>query len=85
MVNQTDDVDIEFSKLFAEYIKNIQHQNSQRANSKFINNVFALIYSYLSILEKTETESTSPVQTSRHTNVRKKRNCRILSIFKHNP
>ena len=28
------------------------------------------IYSYLSILENTETQSTSPVQTSRHTNVR---------------
>ena len=30
---QTDDVDIEFSKVFPEYIKNIQHQNSQRAYS----------------------------------------------------
>ena len=67
---QTDDVDIEFPKVFAEYIKNIQHQNSHRANSIFTNDVFAIIYSYLSILEKTETESTSPVQTSRHTNVR---------------
>ena len=27
-VIQTDDVDIEFSKVFTEYIKNIQHQNS---------------------------------------------------------
>ena len=27
-VIQTDDVDIEFSKVFAEYIKNIQHQSS---------------------------------------------------------
>ena len=69
-VIQTDDVDIEFSKVFAEYIKIIQHQKSQRANSIFTNYVFALLYSYLSILEKTETESTSPVQTSRHTNVR---------------
>ena len=67
---QTDDVDIEFSKLFTEYIKNIQHQNSQRTNSIFTNDVFAIIYNYLSILEKTETESTSPVQTSRHTSVR---------------
>ena len=69
-VIQTDDVDIEFSKVFAEYIKNIQHQNSQRANSIITNDVIAIIYSYLSILEKTEIESTSPVQTSRHTNVR---------------
>ena len=28
------------------------------------------MYSYLSILEKTETPSTSPVQTSKHPNVR---------------
>ena len=71
-VIQTDDVDIEFSKTFTEYIKNIQHKNSQRANSIFTNDVFAKIYNYLSILEKTETENTSPVQTTRHTNVRKK-------------
>ena len=32
-VIQTDDVDIEFSKVFAKHIKNLQHQNSQRANS----------------------------------------------------
>ena len=52
-VLQTDDVDIEFSKVFTEYIKyNIQHQNSQRANSLFTNDVFSIIYSYLSILEK---------------------------------
>ena len=29
---QTDDVDIEFSKVFSQYIKSIQHQNTQRAN-----------------------------------------------------
>ena len=69
-VIQTDDIDIEFSKVFAEYIKNIQHQSSQRATSIFTNDVFAIIYSYLSILEKTETQNTSPVQTSKHTNVR---------------
>ena len=69
-VIQTDDVDIEFSKLFTEYIKNIQHQNSQRANSIFTNDVFSLINSYVSILENKGTESTSPVQKSRHTNVR---------------
>ena len=61
---------IEFSKVFTEYIKNIQHQNSQRANPTFTNDVFAIKYNYLSIIEKTETENTSPVQTSRHTNVR---------------
>ena len=67
---QTDDVDIKFSKVFTEYIKNIQHQNSQRANSIITNNVFSLIYSYISILEHIGTDSTSPVQTSRHTKVR---------------
>ena len=69
-VIQTNDLDIEISKVFAEYIKNIQHQNSQRANSIFANDVFAIIYRYLSLLEKTETQSTSPVQTSIHTIVR---------------
>ena len=69
-VIQTNDLDIEISKVFAEYIKNMQHQNSQRANSIFANDVFAILYSYLSILEKTETQSTSPVQTSRHTIVK---------------
>ena len=42
-VIQTDDFDIEFSKVFAEYIKKIQHQSSQRANSIFTNDVFAII------------------------------------------
>ena len=56
-VIQTDDIDLEFSKVFTEYIKNIQCQNSQRANSIFTNEVFAIIYSYISILEKTEAQS----------------------------
>ena len=43
-VIQTVDVDIEFSNVFTECIKNIQHQNSQRANSIFTNDVFAIIY-----------------------------------------
>ena len=71
-VIQTDDIDLEFSKVFTEYIKNIQYHNSQRANSIFTNEVFAIIYSYISILERTETQSTSPVQTSKHTKVRNK-------------
>ena len=69
-VIQTDDIDLEFSKVFTEYIKSIQYQNSQRANSKFTNEVFTIIYSYLSILERTEAQSISPVQTSKHTKVR---------------
>ena len=69
-VIQTDDIDLEFSKVFTEYIKSIQYQNSQRANSIFTNEVFATIYSYISIIEKTEAQSTSPTQTSKHTKVR---------------
>ena len=71
-VIQTDDIDLEFSKLFTEYIKSIQYHNSQRANSIFTNEVFAIIFTYLSILEKTEAQSTSPVQKSKHTKVRNK-------------
>ena len=56
--------------MFTEYIKSIQYQNSQRANSIFTKEVFALIYTYVSILERTEAQSTSPVQTSKHTKVR---------------
>ena len=40
-VIQTDGIDLEFSKVFIEYIKNIQYHNSQRANSiLFTNEVF---------------------------------------------
>ena len=69
-VIQTDDINLEFSKVFTDYIKSIQYQNSQRANSIFTNEVFAIIYSYISILEKTEAQSTSPTQTSKLTKVR---------------
>ena len=67
---QKDDVDKELSKVFKEHLKNIQHQNSQRANSKFTNDVFAILYTYLSILEKSEIQSILPGQISRHTTVR---------------
>ena len=67
---QTADLDLEFSKVFTEYIKNIQYHNSQRGTSIFINEVFAIIYTYITILETTEVQSTSPIQTSKHTKVR---------------
>ena len=70
---QTDDVDIEFSKVFAQYIKSIQHQNSQRANSIITNDVFSFIYSYLSIPEIEEPQGDLPTQTSRHTTVRQEK------------
>ena len=80
---QTDDVDIEFSKVFTQ-IRNIQHQNSQRANSIFTNDVFSLNYSYLSILELNEPQGNSPTQITRHTIVRQE--IHIFSKnFKSNP
>ena len=50
---QTDDIYIEISKIFTEYVKSIQHQNSQKANSKFTNDVFSLIYSYYFRIKRT--------------------------------
>ena len=78
---QTDDIDLEFSKVFIEYIKSIQYHNSQRANSIFTNEVLAIIYSYISILEKTEVQSTSPTETSKYTKVRNE--ITIFSTFLH--
>ena len=69
-VIQTDDIELEFSKVFIEYIKSIQYHNLQRANSIFTYKVFAVIYSYITILEKTEVQSISPTETSKHTKVR---------------
>ena len=49
---QKDNIDIELSKAITNYIKNILHQNSQRANSIFTNDVFfSNIYSYSTTLE----------------------------------
>ena len=73
---QTDDIDIEFSKVCTDYIKKVQHQKSQRAHSIFTNDVFSIIYGYLSILEFKKTQGDSPTQTSRHTAVRQE-----ISIF----
>ena len=65
-VIQTDDLELEFSKVFLEYIKSIQYHTSQRVNSIFTNDVFAINYSYISILEKTEFQSISPLSTFLH-------------------
>ena len=80
-VIQTDDLELEFSKVFLEYIKNIQYHNSQRANSIFTNKVFVIIYTYISILEKTELQSISPTETSKHTKVRHE--ITLFSTFLH--
>ena len=48
---RTDNIDVEFSKVFTDYIKNTQHLISQRANSMFTIDEFSIFYSYLSILE----------------------------------
>ena len=49
-VIQTDDIDLEFSKVFIEYIKSIQYHKSQRANSIFTNKIilqkYIVIYLY---------------------------------------
>ena len=66
---QADDIDIEFSKILTEYIKNIMHQNSQRAKSIFTNDFFSITFDYKSILELKKTQNESPPQTSRHTTV----------------
>ena len=80
-VIETDDFELKFSKVFIEYIKSIQYHNSQRANSIFTNEVFAIIFSYISILEKTEVQSISPTETSRHTKVRNE--ITVFSSFLH--
>ena len=80
-VIQTDDIELEFSKVFIVYIKSIQYHNSQRANSIFTDEVFAVIYSFISILEKTEVQSISPTETSKHTNVRNE--ITVFSTFLH--
>ena len=59
-------------EIFSIKLTILTNQNSQTAKSLLTNDVFSIINIYLSILEKTETQSTSPVQTSRHTNVRNK-------------
>ena len=56
-----------FEIFFTQYIKRIQRQILIRANSIYKNDVFSLIYSYLSILELNEPQSDSPTQISRHT------------------
>ena len=83
-VIQTDDLELPFSKVFLEYFKNIQYYNSQRANSRFTNEIFAIIYTYISILEKTEFQSISPTETSKHTNIRPTRNHIIFNFSTYN-
>ena len=80
-VIQTDNNELKFSKVFIEYIKSIQYHNSQRANSTFTNEVFAIIYSYISILEKTEVQNIPSTETSKHTKVRNK--ITVFSTFLH--
>ena len=66
---QTDDIVIEFSKNFTEYIRIRRDQKSQRANSISTNNVFSIVFSYISILQLQETQNKSPLQTYRHSTV----------------
>ena len=80
-LTQQYDLELEFSKVFLEYIKSIQYHNSQRANSIFTNEVFAIIYTYISLLEKTEFQNISPTETSKHTKVRNE--IALFSTFLH--
>ena len=80
-VIQTDGIELEFSKVFLEYIKSIHYHNSQTANSIFTNEVFAIIYTYISILEKTEVQSISSTETSKHTKVQNE--IALFSTFLH--
>ena len=81
-VIQTDDLDLEFSKVFSEYIKSIQYHNSQRANSIFTNEVFAIIYSYISILEnEIPISNVSPTETSK--NIKVRHEITLFSTFLH--
>ena len=79
-VTQTDDIELEFSRVFIEYIKSIQYHNSQRANSIFTNEVFAVIYSYISILEKTEVQV---YHQSKYPNIQKYDKITVFSTFLH--
>ena len=81
---QTDDIDLEFLKVFIEYIKSIEYHNSQRANSIFTNEVFAIIYSYISILEKNRS-SKHVTNRNIQTYESKKRNHNIFNISTYNP
>ena len=48
---QTDQIEYRTLNGFHRIHENIQNQNSQRANSIVTNDVFSIIYSYISILE----------------------------------
>ena len=68
---QTDDLDLEFSKVFSEYIKasNIITHKEQTPYSPM--KFFAIIYSYISILEnEIQIPNVSPTETSKHIRVR---------------
>ena len=80
-VTQTDDIELEFSKVFIEYIKSIQYHNLQRANSIITNEVFVITYSYISIMEKKEIQNISPTETSKHTKVQNETT--VFSTFLH--
>ena len=44
---QTDYLELDFSKVFIEYKKNKQHQNSQLVNSNYRNDVFSITYNWV--------------------------------------
>ena len=58
---QSDDINIKLSKVFTNYVEQV-HQNSQRANSIFTNDVFSTIFRCLSILELYKTQNDSQLK-----------------------
>ena len=83
-VIQTDVIDLEFSKVFIEFIKSIQFYNSQRANSIFTNKVFAIIYRYIYIYIRKNRSSKHVTNPSIQTYKSKNENHSISNIFTYN-
>ena len=66
---QTDDIDIDFSKVFTDY-KKIYNTKIHKEQIPYLQTMYSqFFYSYLFILELKETQGDSPTQISRHTAV----------------
>ena len=83
---QTDSIELDCSKISREYILKIQHQKPPKSKLNFFNfhnDVFSIIYSYVSILETKESFYLSPPPTSRHAIIKREVDLfsRILNLF----
>ena len=59
---KTNGKEFDFKKVFKKYIKNKQHQNSQRPISIFPNDVFSSMFSYVFSIKTNDTFYVSPQQ-----------------------